>query len=326
MKKIAVVGPIPRDTIITHTGQEIKKYGGISNPVIALATLLADQGTVYPITNIRIQDRQPVEDLFSPYSNIDLSGINDNEDRGTVVYLKFLDENRRVERQTACMNPILPEHIAPYLDIDVFVFVPITDYEIPLSTLQFIKNNSEAKIIFDAHGPTNCMNILGERHLKFWVDQDVWLPYIDILKMNIEEAQCCWFKKEYQLSELDEFEQIPRTDFFDDFGKHVLSKGCDSLIITMDSRGCALYTTSNEESRQEFIPSIKVEHVVDTTGCGDSFAGGLGYGYLWSNDPNEAIYYANALGAQRTQGTGFDVFKNLEVTKKQIQEAYSVSL
>ncbi len=326
MKKIAVVGPIPRDTIITHTGQEIKKYGGISNPVIALANLLGTEGEVYPITNIRKQDREPVESLFAPHASIKLNGINDEEDRGTVVYLKFLDENRRVERQTACMNPILPKHVKDFLDVDVFVFVPITDYEIPLETLKFIKNNSEAQIIFDAHGPTNCMTIHGERHLKFWVDRDLWLPYIDVLKMNIEEAQCCWFKREYELNEMDEFDYSIRTDFFDEFGRYVIEHGTTSLMITMDSRGCALYARNGENIDYEFIPSVPVENVIDTTGCGDSFAGGLGYGYLYSDDPIIAVYYANALGAQRTQGTDFTVFLPKEETKKQIEQAYSIKL
>ena len=40
--KIAVLGPIPRDTIKTHHGEVIKKYGCITHPTIALAKLLAD--------------------------------------------------------------------------------------------------------------------------------------------------------------------------------------------------------------------------------------------------------------------------------------------
>jgi hypothetical protein len=39
---------------------------------------------------------------------------------------------------------------------------------------------------------------------KFWVDRDQWLPYIDVLKMNIEEAQASWFKKEYESQDFSE--------------------------------------------------------------------------------------------------------------------------
>ncbi len=33
----------------------------------------------------------------------------------------------------------------------------------------------------------------GERGHRLWTERDAWLPYIDILKMNLEEAGCSWF-------------------------------------------------------------------------------------------------------------------------------------
>jgi len=62
---------------------------------------------------------------------------------GTVIELRFLNQNNRLEKQTAFMNPILPEDVAPFLDVDAFVFVPITDFEISLSTLQYIKKTAK---------------------------------------------------------------------------------------------------------------------------------------------------------------------------------------
>jgi len=37
----------------------------------------------------------------------------------------------------------------------VFVFIPISDYEIALDTLKFLKKKSKGLIVFDAHGPTD---------------------------------------------------------------------------------------------------------------------------------------------------------------------------
>jgi len=63
--------------------------------------------------------------------------------------------------------------------------------------------------------------------------------------------------------------------------------------------------------------------VIDTTGCGDSFAGGLAFGLLKDkNDYVLAAQYGNVLGAQRTQGKTFDVFKPLEETNQMIRETY----
>ena len=51
------------------------------------------------------------------------------------------------------------------------------------------------------------------------------------------------------------------------------------------------------------MPRIPVEHVVDTTGAGDSFAAGLAFGYLQDRDIVRAAQYGNAMGAQRCTGS-----------------------
>ena len=84
----------------------------------------------------------------------------------------------------------------------------------------------------------------------------------------------------------------------------------------MDSRGCQIYYNRDGALQKDFVQSVAVEEVIDTTGCGDSFAGGLAFGFAKSGlDPIQAAQYANALGALRTQGKTFDVFKSLEETE-----------
>lgn len=321
--KVAVIGPIPRDHITTHRGEVIEKYGCITHPVIGLAQLLRDQGTVYPISHIRKIDTPAVQEIFKPFPAIDMSGVSDEADSGDVIKLKFIDQNFREEKQTAFMNPIMPKDLAPYIDCDAFVFVPITDHEIVLDTLKYLKEHSSGTIIFDGHGPTHTMTIGGDRHKKFWVERDLWLPYIDVLKMNLEESWCTWYKHEYAESEL--------TDLLDDIGQdhlrpmadYILDRGPKALIITTDASGCKVFTKPNGELKEEFVPSIFMEQVIDTTGCGDSFAGGLAYGLKDGGDDFIlSAMYANALGAQRTQGTTFDVFKSLDETEDMMRGHY----
>ncbi|MCH2199920.1 MAG: carbohydrate kinase family protein [Flavobacteriales bacterium] len=321
--KIAVIGPTPRDHITTHRGEVIEKYGCITHPTIGLAQLLHGKGTVYPVTHIRKVDMAAVQEIFAPYPAIDTAGVSDEEDSGDVISLRFLDQNLRVEKQTAFMNPITPKDMAPYLDCDAFVFVPITDHEITLDTLKYLKEHSQGTIIFDAHGPTHTMTIGGDRHKKFWVERDLWIPYIDVLKMNLEESWCTWYKHEYDESEL--------TDVLDDLDQkhlapmadYVLDRGPKSVIVTTDSSGCKVFTKENGQLKEDFVPSIYMDNVVDTTGCGDSFAGGLAYGLKDGGDNFIiAAMYANALGAQRTQGPTFEVFKSLDETEQMIRGTY----
>lgn len=311
---IAVLGPIPRDHITTHHGEEIEKYGCATHTAIGLSRLLGNEGKVHLVSHVRKKDEGPVKELLSVYPNIDVSHITSDADQGDVISLTFVDQNNRLEKQTGFMNPIVPEDIEDLMHCDVFVCVPITDYEVPLETLKYIKANSKGLIIFDAHGPTNTITILGDRKIRFWIDRDQWLPYIDVLKMNLEESKCCWFEKEYEPEDLTHFDEADRSHL-PAFAKHSLEKGIKCLIVTLDSSGGAVFYKDGDETRSENVKSVKVEHVIDTTGCGDSFAGGLGFGLL--KDPTDyirAAKYANALGAQRTQGRTFDVFKSKEET------------
>lgn len=319
MYRIAVVGPIPHDTIITHNGETIIKYGCVSHPTIALAKLMHNIGNVIPITHVHQKDYDAIKTLFSDYSNINTNGIYKNKDQGTIIELKFLDQNNRRERQIANMSPIVAEDVKPFLDVDCFVFVPITDFEIQLNTLKYIKQNSKAKVIFDAHGPTTYVTDEGKRLRKYWNDKAEWLPYIDVLKMNLEESLCCWFDNDYSN---EDFYNEDSTEHLDDFAEYVLDQGVKVLYITLDSRGCAIYSRENTVTKKDFVTSVPVENVIDTTGCGDSFAGGLAFGFTMYNDAIKAAHYANTLGARRTQGKGFDVFKSLDETNSIINKNY----
>ncbi|MCJ7467396.1 MAG: carbohydrate kinase family protein [Maribacter sp.] len=321
---VAVLGPIPRDHITTHHGEVIEKYGCATHTAIGLSKLLGKDGTVFLVSHVRKKDEKAIKELLAHYENINVDYITSDQDQGDVIRLKFIDQNNRLEKQTGFMNPIIPKDIEHLMHCDVFVCVPITDYEVPLETLKYIKQNSEGTIIFDAHGPTNTVTMTGDRLIKFWIDRDQWLPYIDVLKMNLEESKCCWFEKEYhpdhQFHSNDE-----STDHLADFAAHALQKGVKSLIVTLDSKGGAVFFQKDGQPHYEMVKSVKVENVVDTTGCGDSFAGGLGYGLLKDRTNYiTAVKYANALGAQRTQGRDFEVFKSIDETNEMILKTYGM--
>jgi adenosine kinase len=321
---VAVLGPIPRDHITTHHGEVIEKYGCATHTAIGLSKLLGNEGTVFLVSHVRKKDEKAIKELLSHYENINVDYITSDQDQGDVISLKFIDQNNRLEKQTGFMNPIIPKDIEHLLHCDVFVCVPITDYEVPLETLKYIKENSDGTIIFDAHGPTNTVTMTGDRLIKFWIDRDQWLPYIDVLKMNLEESKCCWFEKEYHPEHLFHTND-ESTDHLPDFAAHALQKGVKSLIVTLDSKGGVVFFQKDGQPHHEMVKSVKVENVVDTTGCGDSFAGGLGYGLLKDRTNYiMAVKYANALGAQRTQGRDFEVFKSIDETNEMILKTYGI--
>lgn len=322
MKRIAVLGPIPRDHIVTHQGDLIQKWGCVTHPVIALSVMAGEKIEIIPVSHLRHVDLDNVKEVFQGYKGVNQKFVTTKNDQGDIISLRFTDVNNRLERQTGFMDPIVPDDVKNLLDCKVFVFIPISDYEISLETLMYLKKKSKGIVVFDAHGPTTACLINGERQRKFWIDRDQWLPYIDVLKMNLEEAHACWFKKEYESQDFTVSEEPDRAELRE-FAVHCLSKGVKCVYITLDSRGCLVYYKERGKLKEEMVPAIKVQQVIDTTGCGDSFAGGLGFGLLQkANDYPGAARYGNALGALRTQGKTFAVFKSLAETKKIIEEGY----
>ncbi len=319
---IAVLGPIPRDRIITHRGEVVQKYGCAIYTAAAVASLGGEDYDVRLVSHVRKVDREGVLATFAGYGNIDGSTVRDDADKGDIITLTYLDQNRREESQTGFMNPILPQDVDPLLDAKAFVFVPITDFEVPLETLKHIKANSAAPIVFDAHGPTVCCSKFGKRHHKFWVDRDRWMPYIDLLKMNLEEARCCWFEEEVELDELAGNEELAR-DQLPRFALDCLNKGVKAVYVTLDEEGCAVfYKDDAGELVETIVPRIVIEDVVDTTGCGDSFAGGLAFGYLRTGDFEKAAQYGNYAGAMRCTSIELDIYGTIDDAERCLAETY----
>ena len=67
-------------------------------------------------------------------------------------------------------------------------------------------------------------------------------------------------------------------------------------------------------SAEEYRARIPVDNVVDTTGCGDSFAAGMAFGYLEHRDFVAACRYGNAMGAQRCAGSALQIYRSLPDT------------
>ncbi|MDP5220228.1 carbohydrate kinase family protein [Ruegeria sp. 2205SS24-7] len=319
---VAVLGPIPRDNITSYQGENFEKFGCAVYTAVCMSSLAGPGSKINVVSHVRKSDVSKVRNLLSDFPHVDVSHVTGDADQGAVIDLVYVDQNRRNETQTGFMNPILPDDIEHLMECDAFVFVPITDFEIPLETVRYIKSNSDGLIVFDAHGPTNGCSAHGERYHKFWVDRDRWLPHIDLLKMNLEEAQCSWFKGEYRSEELNAISELTM-DQLPKFARHCLDRGVKALYVTLDQHGCAVYhLDDNGKMREHLVKRVLVEDVVDTTGCGDSFAGGLAFGYLKTRDFVKACQFGNCAGAQRCSSSELDVYKSLDETERQIAETY----
>ena len=325
-RTVAVLGPIPHDRITTHQGDILDKYGCVLHTVAALSALMATSDRICPVVHVRREDEEPVKNLLKGLPNVDITGIRSATDSGGIVEVDYVDQNVRIERQTGFMSPIVPKDIRFVLDADAFVCVPITDYEVSNQTLAYIRQNSNGMILLDGNGPTSALSLGGERVRRLWVDRDTWLGNIDVLTMNLEEAGCSWFAAGSRSNESVVGAPLPVAEM-PRFAEHCLHSGVQAVCITLDEKGCVIYHLDRDGTLQEaFVPPVPVGNVIDTTGCGDSFAAGMAFGYLEHHDFVSAARYGNALGAQRCSGPGLR-FHDLAETNRQILDTYgSLSL
>jgi adenosine kinase len=139
-------------------------------------------------------DLDNVKEVFMGYQGINLKHMTCKNDQGDIISLKFLDMNNRIERQTGFMDPIMPSDVKNILSCRAFVFIPISDYEISLDTLKFLKANSKGTIIFDAHGPTTACLFTCGASTKILDRPGSVASYIDA-ENEPEEAHASWFKR-----------------------------------------------------------------------------------------------------------------------------------
>lgn len=81
---------------------------------------------------------------------------------------------------------------------------------------------------------------------------------------------------------------------------HEIAERVDALIITRGVKGSYIYT---QDKRLE-IPVAKADQLIDPTGCGDAYRGGLLYGLMNDIDWDVTARIAGLMGALKIQSHG----------------------
>ena len=99
-------------------------------------------------------------------------------------------------------------------------------------------------------------------------------------------------------------------------GRHVLAHGPKMLIVKKGDHGAVLF----DEAGITVLPAFPTEDVVDPTGAGDSFAGGI-LGYLGTQSDftpptmRKAVCYGTVIASLTVEGFGLDRLKSATRTE-----------
>ena len=248
--KVLIVGTMAFDEVETPTGSSGKIIAG-SATYIALATSFFDLESAI----VSIVGRDFPQDYFKELSkrNINLEGV-EIDNSGDTFYWKgryHKNLNRRDTLATdlntlANFNPIVPSH---FKDSEVALLGNLHP-RIQLLVLDQI-NTQKTIIILDT------MNYWIERT---WDELVQVVSKTDVITINDEEAL-----------------QMTNANNVMSAAKKISDMGPSYVIIKKGEHGALLY-----HKEQTFLaPAAVLDNVVDPTGAGDSFAGGLA-GFLAS--------------------------------------------
>jgi sugar/nucleoside kinase (ribokinase family) len=298
--RIAVIGTINRDIIITSRGTCHESLGGILYNVLAFAELGAELLSVSPITYAGPDVKPSLFEILHHRKAISLEGINGIPGSTNTNRLRYLNENERKETLAFHTPPIPFEMIEPYLDYDILLFNFIAGYDVSLETLQAVRNRTGAFLCVDVHSMVLKQTMDEERtfgSVKHW---QTWAAQADMIQMNTKEL--LYFTGNGDRGKPADAISV-RT-----LMKELLDLGPQLVVITAGKRGVYLGTPQGIY----FFPQRYRAPAKDTTGCGDIFTASFLAKLLVSQDPFIACDYANVLAGFATREKGIKKCSSLK--------------
>jgi len=285
---LTIVGTIAFDSIKTPFGKADKVIGDTATYTAWAASYLYDQIQLVSI----IGDDWPSSEIDKMKARgIDLSGVNVVENGRSFFWEGEYDQNL-IDRTTLTtelnvledFDPVLPEE---YKNSRFLMLGNLTP-QIQLKVMEQMKNRP-AFVAMDT--------------MNFWIDiarddLESAIRQVDLLSINDEEARLLSGK--YNLVEAAE---------------SIMEYGIRYLIIKKGEHGALLFG----ENKMFFAPALPLSSIIDPTGAGDSFAGGL-MGYLASQPTidfktmKKGLIYGAVMGSFCVEDFSLQRLQNLDVT------------
>ena len=292
--KIAVIGTINRDTIVSPDGRRTESFGGILYNVSALSGLGREVLDIYPVCNVGYDVHPRVREILGGYDNVKLDGVKKVRRKNNHARLLIDEEGERHEVLKNRVPVLAFSRGEPILDTDAILVNFISGFDISLSTLKRIRRERSALIFMDIHSLTLGVKRDGTRFLRMPRN---WLEYVkqaDLVQANLAE----W-------SVLAGEDLSSSTDLRH-FASHVLGLGPKALLFTMGREGAIVAYRHGKSCRLRKARGIRVRGFKDSTGAGDGFSAGFLACYLRTRNLARSLDFANRVAAETCKISGVE--------------------
>ena len=247
-------------------------------------------------------------------ANVDIQGLNKRKGASTTKNLLIYDENgnKNIKYLTRAPEILFSDIPKLYFNTKVFYFCPV-DYEIPVSTIEEIKNTFQKTYKFmiaaDLGGFGGAHSSLESREKYRNNVIEVlkkYMEFIDIAKASEEDC--------YHLFNQNKEKPV-------EFLRKLLNFGAKVVILTLGKEGALIGTN------EKIFHILPIEaNVIDRTGAGDTFTSAFLSEYLNSFDVERSGIFASAAASLLIEKTGgvsierlpnrYQVFQRIKKYKK----------
>ncbi len=287
MNNILVVGSVAYDTIETPVQKKEFILGGSANYFSLSSSLLVPVRVVGVVgDDYKSSDLEMLKER-----NIDLAGLQSVPGKTFHWVGKYEDAmNEAITLETHLnvfeqFNPQLPEQ---YTSSDI-VFLANIDPELQLKVLEQVESPK----------------LIGADTMNFWIQSKKdklldMIAKIDILTINETEARMLTGEFNINLA-IQKMAQM----------------GPKYVIVKRGEYGFIAYDKASDE--MFVMPAFPVQTIVDPTGAGDTFAGGL-FSYLsclneWTfNDIKRACIHGSVVASYTVEGMGVEKVKDIQLS------------
>jgi sugar/nucleoside kinase (ribokinase family) len=274
---LLIVGSIAFDDLDLPTGQHRNVLGGAATYSCIAASLLVC-GTVR-VVGIVGQDFPEAHLADLRARGVDTAGVERAAGKTFRWHGRYSDDlasRTSIDTQLNVFADFTPK-LPPSYQKSAFVL------------LGNIHPRLQVDVVHQTHQP----RLVAADTMNFWIEREPealteMLEHVDLLVINDEEAR--------QLSGISNLVRA---------AADIRKRGPKALVVKRGEFGALLF----DDVGTFFVPAYPLEEVLDPTGAGDSFAGGmLGYlaarGEVTPGSLRKALFFASAMGSFCVEGIG----------------------
>lgn len=292
--KIALVGHMCKDEIISSNGSLKAAIGGTAYNLAALASVMSS-GKILPVCRLGNDMESLAKPLFSLSPLIDTSGVLSSAYPNVIHRLTYLQNGERAEWNSGKQTPLPLDKNCLAADAILLNFISGSD--VRLADLKIFKRKYKGLIYSDFHslslGYSKDQMRYHRRH-PFWRE---YISAIDMLQMNVGELRTIFGNTMVSVSDI----KNAITEL------HAL--GPKIINITMGSEG--VIVSESASGILDHLKAVQIPQEVDPTGCGDTFAAVFLSNYLNLQDTLKSARTASFYAAAKATFSGLDGFKDI---------------